>query len=340
MGKYSFIQLLLLFMVSSKSLAQFRVVDANDKSPLSCAYIFDEKGHLLGMTDIDGNAPQLKGNVVVSTMSYASETVNASSFHGTLELKPSAFSLDEVAVGGNDFVKTTVVFRDIFRNDSSVVLYREGLKDFYFDTKKQKYTTRVRACRQFEHPDIRKLFGKYPMLCDCSTIDLEHIHYVKRAGVAAENGDTTTYNADFYGRKSDAITYIKDTLHHRYRSIIDDIKLKGLDEMRILEKIMKMRFEKQFIDWTFSDPSMGLASLVGCRTYRRLVFGKKNPIVEETTQEISVISIKAMSKEEAKVEMKEKTISKDYTLPDALVPIPFNVTEDTKDLVERDYWTM
>ncbi|MDO4195509.1 MAG: hypothetical protein Q4D33_05075 [Prevotellaceae bacterium] len=342
---YSFVIVIVIVFVlyPQKGRAQFQVVDAEDGKPLACAYLFDAHGGMLGMTDMEGNAKRYKGKVTVSTMSYESQTVDADSFTGVVRLKPSAYSVNEVSVEGNDYIKISVAFRDVFRNDSDLVLFREGIADYYLNTRSNKMQRRIRACRQFEHPDLRKLIGSYPALYDARTLDLRHIVYVERGDVVSQSGDTTVFNANYHGQKSnDALIQINDSARHLYRSVIDEMKLNPIAYNQAFDKLFKMSYRQNIIDWSMADPSRAFSSLIGCRAYREIVHGKKHPVTERTMLEVATIGITALTKEEAKEEMKEKKgdIPHDFDMPHQMPAAPFDVAAETASLIERDFWTM
>ena len=71
-------------------------------------------------------------------------------------MKPKAYTLPEVVVGKAEYVKLSGAFRDICRNNGKTILYREGLADFYINIKTGKAKRRVRACRQYELPTLRR----------------------------------------------------------------------------------------------------------------------------------------------------------------------------------------
>lgn len=50
--------------------------------------------------------------------------------------------------------------------------------------------------------------------------------------------------------------------------------------------------------------------------------------------------VKTMTKEEAKAEMKNHSETDQFTLPDCLPAIPYDVAAETKDLLKKSFWEM
>ena len=142
-----------VFLSSNVVNAQFRVVDSETLEPLIGVYVLDEHGRMLEMTEADGLVKTNNGKVTITMMAYEPVAVDASLQKGDVKLQPKAFDLSEVVVHPNDYIKYSAVFRDVYRNNNKLVIYREGIVDFYQDCKSKKFTRRVRACRQWHRID-------------------------------------------------------------------------------------------------------------------------------------------------------------------------------------------
>ena len=236
--------LIQLFAGASQLKAQFRIVDEQDGKPVSGAYVFSSKGTLLCISDADGNVKQQEGMVTISNLAYEPLTVDAAKEKGTVCMKPNlfvkpneqrrnlfrlchgekmcmkmkAYTLPEVAVGKAEYVKLSGAFRDICRNNGKTILYREGLTDFYINIKTGKAKRRVRACRQYELPTLRRLINfNIAILGEARSFDISRIRFIKCDSVSGTSGDSTFYKSHYRGTSADACT-ITTTAHYQQRT--------------------------------------------------------------------------------------------------------------------------
>ncbi len=308
--------------------AKFRVIDADTNEPLTGAYVFNRQGKLLQMTSADGMVNVAADSVTISMMSYESQTVDAASQTADVVLKPKGFDLGEVVVNQNDYIKTSAVFRDAYRNDGKLVLYREGLVDFYYDCKKKKYTRRVRACRQWVDPRLDKMFNFSLFLGPYRSTHLGKVKFVKRDGVTNVAGDSTYYAAK--GGDKDAILCIADSVHGTYRAIINGMKLGRIKDNPIYT------YNTSISEWTYRSDRQLLSELVSHHSY--VDFTYRNPVKKfkgmdvMMNSELMVTAIRSMNKQEAKSEMKDKKETRDFTMPDLLPMPPFNLEAELQGL--------
>lgn len=219
--------LIQLFAGASQLKAQFRIVDEQDGKPVSGAYVFSSKGTLLCISDADGNVKLQEGMVTISNLAYEPLTVDAAKEKGTVCMKPKAYTLPEVAVGKAEYVKLSGAFRDICRNNGKTILYREGLADFYINIKTGKAKRRVRACRQYELPTLRRLVNfNIAILGEARSFDISRIRFIQCDSVSGTSGDSTFYKSHYRGASADsAIIYLNShregglPLHHRRHEI-------------------------------------------------------------------------------------------------------------------------
>lgn len=202
--------LIQLFAGASQLKAQFRIVDEQDGKPVSGAYVFSSKGTLLCISDADGNVKLQEGMVTISNLAYEPLTIDATKEKGTVCMKPKAYTLPEVAVGKAEYVKLSGAFRDICRNNGKTILYREGLADFYINIKTGKAKRRVRACRQYELPTLRRLFNfNIAILGEARSFDISRIRFIECDSVSGTSGDSTFYKSHYRGASADsAIIYL------------------------------------------------------------------------------------------------------------------------------------
>ncbi|MGM9726829.1 MAG: hypothetical protein ACI3YJ_04380 [Prevotella sp.] len=132
------ITILLLCFSGTRACAQIRIVDEQDGKPVAGAYIFSSDNHLLCISDSKGNIEPQSGMITISNVAYESKTIDASTIKGDVLLKQKVYALPEVTASKTDYIKLTGVFRDICRNNSKTILYREGIMDFYINLENGK----------------------------------------------------------------------------------------------------------------------------------------------------------------------------------------------------------
>lgn len=330
--------LIQLFAGASQLKAQFRIVDEQDGKPVSGAYVFSSKGTLLCISDADGNVKLQEGMVTISNLAYEPLTVDAAKEKDTVCMKPKAYTLPEVAVGKAEYVKLSGAFRDICRNNGKTILYREGLADFYINIKTGKAKRRVRACRQYELPTLRRLFNfNIAILGEARSFDISRIRFIECDSASGTSGDSTFYKSHYRGASADsAIIYLNSHREGVYRFIIDGTKYNRPSSLLLSVKT-------QLLDWTFSSPKNSWSSLLSYRrvyNYDYRPLPTKAPIATEEINDFVTTDVKTMTKEEAKAEMKDHSETDQFALPDCLPAIPYDVAEETKDLLKKSFWEM
>ena len=339
---------LLLTVTLANIHAQIRIVDAEDGKPLAGVYLYDENTNCIAVSDKDGKVGKLSGKVTASLMGYEAVTVDASTFTGKIELKSKWTDLPELVVKKKDYAKMTGVFRDIFRNNGSTVIYREGIADYYFSKKKQKFIRRVRACRQWELADIRKLSTKELATKGISlwfsgSTDLSKTHFLKNTEETGSKGDTTTYKTKYKGKEvENAIMRIKMPRLGLMRDVTDNSKFLKHDTSKFWGSLY---ITKQNIsDWTMRDESSDTLSISSIIATHKIFVGdflydkESRPIGINAIKDFVVTGIEFLTDKEAKAEMKEKKIEHDFKMPDVLPEINFNREKETENLVENDFW--
>ena len=327
--------------------AQFRIVDAEDGKPLAGVYLYDENTNCIAVSDKDGKVGKLSGKVTASLMGYEAITVDASTFTGKIELKSKWTDLPEVVVKKKDYAKMTGGFRDIFRNNGSTVIYREGIVDYYFSKKKQKFIRRVRACRQWELADIRKLSTKGLATKGISlwysrSTDISKLKSLDSPKQTEGKGDTAIYKARYKGKDVNGVFMkIKMPKLGLMRHVIDNSKL-NKDTLKYGEKTY---ITKQHIsDWTIRDESsdtLSISSIIAIHTnfVGDFQYDKESePIGVNAIKDFVVTGIEYLTNEEAKKDLKNKEIEHDFKIPEVLPEINFNREKETKNLVETDFW--
>lgn len=312
-----------LMLLPLSAVAQFRVVDADTREPLPGAYVFDSHGQLVDMSDKEGMVRKAHGQVTISLLSYESQKVDLSKHVTEVALIPMEYSLPEVEIGRTEYVKTSGVFRDYAINNGQLVLYREGIVDFYQDCKSKNYTRKVRGCRQWSD---KRLFKKMAEGVDHTpyyTFDFSKIHKVKTDGVSGTKGDTVYIKAK--GGGDNAIMEITDTVHKRIRRIVDGMKTGDPNEL--LWGYMKKKAD--ISDWTFTDRKDADNSLIAFHGYHDYTINGVEVVVN---REFVVTDVVPMSKAEAKAEMKDRTEDPDFIMPEVLPKLGFRIVKELQEM--------
>ena len=319
--------------------AQFTIVDADSKETLPGVYVYSETGKLLAMSDENGCVKALgeavKG-VTLSMLSYESRTLNANELHGEIALKGKPFELNEVVVGRTEFLKISAVFRDVVKNFDNLIIYREGLVDYYYNAKSKKYTRVIRGCRQYEHPDLRKGTNDSLAIMYLPLLDFNKVQELHSSGETT-HGDTTIVEATV-GKRVVKDGIMKMEKNGIYRELVDAMKF--LDRSSINFLGLRYTLTKHIIDWQFNDKISSAENLVSFRDYREedYQWSKKAPVVPiTTTSDLVVYSVTSLKTKEAKAEMKDKETTTDFTLPDYLPAIPETIHQQAKTLVLKKF---
>lgn len=330
---------LLLCFSGTQAWAQIRIVDEQDGKPIAGAYVFSSSNHLLCISDANGKIEPQEGIITISNVAYEPKTIDASKTKGDVMLKEKVYALPEVTASKADYIKLTGAFRDICRNNDKTILYREGMMDFYINMATGKIKRRVRACRQYERPGLRKIVNfNISILSYARSTDLSHIRYIKRDTISSVKGDTTFYRSHFRGASSDkAIMYIDTHQKNLYRHIIDNTQYSKKPNPLLKTKT-------HLCDWTFSTPEKETwSSLVSFRNiwnYDYSPLPGKKAIATEEMNDFVVTDVKTLTKEQAETEMKDKKETADFTLPDCLPAIPYDVAKETEGLLKKSFWEM
>lgn len=329
--------LMVLLMVPSVMRAQFTVVDEDTREPLPGVYVFSSNGTLLTMSDENGVVKPQQGIVTLSMMTYESKTVDGSTQSGEVTLKTIPHELGEVVVGKTEFIKVSAVFRGILKNYDNVVIFREGIVDYYYDCESKKHTRRVRACRQYEHPELRSFTNDSIGVLWFKLLDFDNIGQLSATGDSIAHGDTLVVGAS-YGKvaANDGVMIIKK--NGLYRSVIDNLKFSKRTSASALG--FHLDYKKFIGDWTRNSESRILDSFVAYRGYTELdvQWSKKRPVIPmQDQQDVIVTGVTYLSKKDAKAEMKNKDIVKDFTLPAVLPAVPELVADQVKRLVLKKF---
>lgn len=327
----------LMMLMPAIAWAQFTVVDADSHETLPGVYVYAEDGQLLTISNERGEVKALQGMVTLSLLSYEPMTLDATTAHGQVLLQPRSHELAELVVGRTEYMKISAAFRDVVSNRNRVVMYREGIADYYLHLKSGRWTRRIRACRQYEHAKLRRPWEDSVACWNLRLLDFNHVRTVQASGNGTAHGDTLMMNA-MNGKTEvkDGVMVIRKA--GSLRTIIDQMKF----QRKTSTKAMGIHYDlrKMLVDWTYGEEPASDENLKAMRMYTEADFrwSKQMPVVPMVVQQdLAVFEITYPSRQDAKAEMKDKHTATDFTLPDCLPAMPASVIQQGKALVMKSF---
>ena len=150
----------LLFIVNLNVLGQAVLLDKTTNQPISYAQILNNKGAVVGTTDIDGNLPQNLSDEIVTIqhIAYNPENLKSSQFKKSKSvfLAPIDYQLKEVTVTAKntDYIYLKTYFRSYQLNDSCMKYFRDGFLDFFINVKHKDTERFVQKIRTFQNNEL------------------------------------------------------------------------------------------------------------------------------------------------------------------------------------------
>ena len=157
--KFRIFTILLLF-VSLNVSGQAVLLDKTTGQCISFAQILNNKGAVVGTTDIEGNLPQDLNdeNVTIQHIAYNPKSVKSSLFKKDtpIYLTPIEYQLDAVTVTAKnrEYIHLRTYFRSYQLNDSCMKYFRDGYLDFFIDTKHKDAEKLVIKIRNFQNDSL------------------------------------------------------------------------------------------------------------------------------------------------------------------------------------------
>ena len=152
--------LFLLLFASLDVSGQAILLDKTTDQRISYAQIINNKGAVVGTTDIDGNLPQDLNDEVVTIqhIAYSPKSVKSSLFKedATIYLNPIEYQLNAVTVTAKnrEYVHLKTYFRSYQLNDSCMKYFRDGYLDFFIDTKHKDAERFAIKIRNFQNDSL------------------------------------------------------------------------------------------------------------------------------------------------------------------------------------------
>ena len=152
--------LFLLLFVSLDISGQTILLDKTNGQRISYAQILNNKGAVIGTTDIDGKLPQDLNDEVVTIqhIAYKPKSVKSSLFKADtpIYLNPIEYQLNAVTVTAKnrEYIHLKTYFRSYQLNDSRMKYFRDGYLDFFIDTKHKDAERFAIKIRNFQNDSL------------------------------------------------------------------------------------------------------------------------------------------------------------------------------------------
>lgn len=104
-----------------------------------------------------------------------------------------------------------------------------------------------------------------------------------------------------------------------------------------------LKVHTNICDWTYSSKAETWSTLLSFRSvynYDYQPLPKKKFIAAEEMRDFVVSDVKTLNKEQADRELKDKTETADFTLPDCLPAIPYDMAKETQGMKKTKFWEM
>lgn len=152
----------LLLLVKLNVSGQAILLDKTTGQCISYAQIINDKGAVVGTTDIDGNLPQNLNDedeiVTIQHIAYNPKSVKSSLFkkNTPIYLTPIEYQLNAVTVTAEnrEYIHLRTYFRSYQLNDSCMKYFRDGYLDFFINPKHKDVERLVIKVRNFQNDSL------------------------------------------------------------------------------------------------------------------------------------------------------------------------------------------
>ena len=357
--KHSFLLIIITLLFCNSLVAQERVVDATDRSPVSAASIFDASGNMVGYTWNDGlfsEIPESAYPVTVRCMGYEQLVIERPE-NKTWEMTPIAYELEEVVIVPvkRNILKQTFYVREylsMYNETDTVTCFTEHMADRFIPASKDakfsgKSSLRILASHPYEH---YQLFGAdsvstnpESMIPSMATIfEPINIDVVLPESFKEQEGATKFYEEsgksgkELILKQNDrTFTYSVDALADKKEHKISPWALKLLGFTMDINQVYVTQVYRVNDKGVYLPKDLLESSFViqadGKGKYLRKALKSDKPIIIRCLNELYVVGYDYLSKEEAKEEYKNKPTDVKFVIPSTVPPL----NEATQRLVER-----
>ena len=302
----------LLFIVNLNVLGQAVLLDKTTNQPISYAQILNNKGAVVGMTDIDGNLPQNLDDEIVTIQHFAynPENVKSSQFKKgkSIFLSPIEYQLKEVTVTAKntDYIYLRTYFRSYQLNDSCMKYFRDGFLDFFINIKHKDTERFVQKIRTFQNNELiekdkkrtNTLVDKYIYTPYLDGLTL--IESLKKEGwrYNADSIDCRLLLNEIVG----GVTRL-DTVQGVLRVEYDVLATKEKKPKTLFGYTTRLESFYQSENYIYKPGYQSYMDLINRKNYRKLFFSHKKDSKEQMIEifdELYVLEHKYISKDELK----------------------------------------
>lgn len=309
--KFRIFTILLLF-VSLNVSGQAVLLDKTTGQCISFAQILNNKGAVIGTTDIEGNLPQDLNDEVVTIqhIAYNPENVKSSLFKKDtpIYLTPIEYQLDAVTVTAKnrEYIHLRTYFRSYQLNDSCMKYFRDGYLDFFIDTKHKDAEKLVIKIRNFQNDSLigkdkeraNTLVDKYIYTPNLDGLTL--METLKKEGWKY-NSDSIDSRLLLNETVGGAIRM--DTIQKVLRVEYDVLATKGKKPKTLFGYTTHLESFYQTENYIYNSEYQSYMDLINRKSYRKLFFShKKDPKEQmiEIFDELYVLEHKYITKDEMK----------------------------------------
>lgn len=302
---------ILLFMSLNVS-GQAVLLDRTTGQRISYAQILNDKGAVVGTTDIDGNLPQDLNdeNVTIQHIAYNPKNVKSLLFEKDtpIYLTPIEYQLNAVTVTAEnrEYIYLRTYFRSYQLNDSSMKYFRDGYLDFFIDTKHKDAEKFVVKVRNFQNNSLidkdkeraNTVVDKYIYTPALDGLTL--METLKNEGWKY-NTDSIESGLHLNDIVGGAIRI--DTIQKVLRVEYDVLATKGKKPKTLFGYTTRLENFYQTENYIYNSEYQSYLDLINRKSYRKLFFSHEKDSKEqmiEIIDELYVLEHKYITKDEMK----------------------------------------
>lgn len=338
-----------LFLYSRVVIAQKKVIDTTDHSPIVAATIFDNVGNIVGFTLNNGYFPDIPESaypITLRSIGYEQLIIEKPE-EKTWEMIPAIYELGEIEIVP---VKRNVLkqlfyvreYSSLNNEEDTIADFMEYMavrfipttKDAKFGGNSSLHILNSRGCLRYKVVDVDTLVvtNKSVSPSALSLCELENSQIDASESFKQQSGPTKFYQKPgksgmYLIKKQNAQTFtiIKDELakkkNHKLSPFI--LKLFGLT-MDVNKCLITQTFRAND-KYIYQPKDIMEANIVieaNCRgKYFRKILKSEKPVILRSMMELYLVDSEYLSKEEAKQEYNDKENKLNFTIPSTIPPL-------------------
>lgn len=282
----------LLLLVKLNVSGQAILLDKTTGQCISYAQIINDKGAVVGTTDIDGNLPQNLNDedeiVTIQHIAYNPKSVKSSLFkkNTPIYLTPIEYQLNAVTVTAEnrEYIHLRTYFRSYQLNDSCMKYFRDGYLDFFINPKHKDVERLVIKVRNFQNDSLidkdkkraNTLVDKYIYTPNLDGLTL--METLKKEGWKY-NADSIDSRLRLNEMVGGAIRI--DTIQKVLRVEYDVLATKGKKPKTLFGYTTRLENYYQTENYIYDSEYQSYMDLINRKNYRKLFFSHKNDHKEQ-----------------------------------------------------------